>query len=46
MIENIKKINLFIKLNKWDIFLNKNNMDIIKDLDLIIEVFDDVLCKV
>ncbi|UUV16607.1 thiamine biosynthesis protein ThiF [Clostridioides difficile] len=45
MIENIKKINPFIKLNKRDIFLNKNNMDIIKDSDLIIEAFDDASCK-
>ncbi|WP_227861961.1 MULTISPECIES: thiamine biosynthesis protein ThiF [unclassified Clostridioides] len=45
MVENITKINPFVKLKTQNVFLNKYDMDVLKEADLIIEAFDDASCK-
>ncbi len=41
----IEKINPFVKIETKDIFVTKGNTDFLKDIDIIIEAFDDAKNK-
>ncbi len=43
--ENISKINPFIKIKTYNLFVNKDNIDKFNDVDIIIEAFDNPKSK-
>ena len=45
MKEHIEKINPFLDVQTHNIYITKNNMSILEDVDIIIEAFDDPACK-
>lgn len=43
--ENIRRINPFIEIQTYNMFVNKGNIDTFKCVDIIIEAFDNPSCK-
>ncbi|MEG0856183.1 MAG: thiamine biosynthesis protein ThiF [Terrisporobacter sp.] len=45
MKEHIEKINPFIQIKTYNTYITKENMNLLDEVDIIIEAFDDPACK-